>query len=173
MEGKKSCLVLIGMPASGKSTVGVILAKALGYDFIDTDLVIQNQTGKKLEELMEERGIDGFLKLEEEINAGITCSRTVLAPGGSVIYGERAMRHFQEIATILYLRVPLDMLRERLHNMKERGVALRDGMTLEDLYNERTPLYEKYADLVIEEKNTVLEDMVQEIEKALRGAELL
>lgn len=172
MEGKKSCLVLIGMPASGKSTVGVILAKALGYDFIDTDLVIQNQTGKKLEELMEERGIDGFLKLEEEINAGITCSRTVLAPGGSVIYGERAMRHFQEIATILYLRVPLDMLRERLHNMKERGVALRDGMTLEDLYNERTPLYEKYADLVIEEKNTVLEDMVQEIEKALRGAEL-
>ena len=173
MDSKKTNLVLIGMPASGKSTVGVILAKALGYDFVDTDLVIQNRTGKRLEELMEERGIDGFLKLEEEINADITCSHTVLAPGGSVIYGEKAMRHFQEIATILYLQVPLDMLELRLHNMKERGVALRDGMTLEDLYNERTPLYETYADIVIEEKNTVLEDMVEAIEKALKEENLL
>ncbi|MGN1022334.1 MAG: shikimate kinase [Lachnospiraceae bacterium] len=165
---KKSNLILIGMPASGKSTLGVVLAKALGYDFLDTDLLIQNTTGKRLETLMEEHGIDGFLQLEEKINAGVSCHRTVIAPGGSVIYGPKAMAHYQEIGTILYLQVSLSDLQGRLQNMKARGVALRDGMTLEDLYRERTPLYEKYADLTITEDGRSIGKMVETITGLLK-----
>lgn len=165
---KKSNLILIGMPASGKSTLGVVLAKALGYDFLDTDLLIQNTTGKRLEALMDEHGIDGFLELEEKINAGVACHHTVIAPGGSVIYGPKAMEHFKEIGTILYLKVSLEDLKGRLSNMKARGVALRDGMTLEDLYRERTPLYERYADLTVSEEDRSIGDMVETITAMLR-----
>ncbi len=153
-------LILIGMPTSGKSTVGIILAKALGYDFVDGDLVIQKTTGKKLSKLMEERGVDGFLALEEEITCGLSCRRSVIAPGGSVIYGEKAMEHLRGLGKIIYLKIDLDMLDERLHDAKNRGVALRDGQTIEQLYEERVPLYEKYADITVDERGHALEDMV-------------
>ncbi len=153
-------LILIGMPTSGKSTVGIILAKALGYDFVDGDLVIQKQTGKKLAKLMEEHGVEGFLALEEEITCGLSCRHSVIAPGGSVIYGEKAMEHLRELGKIIYLKIDLDMLDERLHDAKNRGVALRDGQTIEELYNERVPLYEKYADITVDERGHALEDMV-------------
>ncbi len=153
-------LILIGMPTSGKSTVGIILAKALGYDFVDGDLVIQKTTGKKLSKLMEERGVDGFLALEEEILCGISCQHSVIAPGGSAIYGEKAMEHLRELGKIIYLKIDLDMLDERLHDAKNRGVALRDGQTIEQLYEERVPLYEKYADIIVDERGHALEDMV-------------
>lgn len=159
----KNNIVLIGMPASGKSTVGIVLAKALNYDFLDSDLLIQHQTGKRLETLMNEQGIDGFLAIENRVNCAIECSRTVIAPGGSIIYSSEAMEHFQKMATIVYLKVSLEMLQDRLHDMKQRGVALRDGQTLEDLYQERIPLYEKYADVTVEEKNGILEDAVMKI----------
>ena len=156
-------LILIGMPTSGKSTVGIILAKALGYDFIDLDLVMQKNTGKKLAKIMEERGIDGFLALEEETALSLSCRRTVIAPGGSIIYGEKAMEHLKRLGKVIYLQIDLDMLNERLHDAKNRGVTLRDGQTIEQLYEERVPLYEKYADITLSESGHALEDMVVQI----------
>ncbi len=156
-------LILIGMPTSGKSTVGIILAKALGYDFVDLDLVMQKSAGKKLAKIMEDRGIDGFLKLEEETALSLECHRTVIAPGGSIIYGEKAMEHLQSLGKVIYLQIDLDMLNERLHDAKNRGVTLREGQTIEQLYEERVPLYEKYADLTLSESGHALEDMVVQI----------
>lgn len=156
-------LILIGMPTSGKSTVGIILAKALGYDFVDLDLVMQKKTGKKLYQLMDKMGIDGFLALEEETALALDCHHTVIAPGGSIIYGEKAMEHLQSLGRVIYLEIDFDMLSERLHDAKNRGVALRDGQTLEELYEERAPLYEKYADLTLGERGHALEDMVVQI----------
>ena len=153
-------LILIGLPTSGKSTVGVILAKALGYEFPDIDLLIQNKEGKQLSKIMEEKGVDGFLSLEEEVTCSLSCSRTVIAPGGSVIYGEKAMEHLCSLGRVIYLQMDFDMLTERLHDARNRGVALREGQTLESLYEERVPLYEKYADIVVNERGHALEDMV-------------
>lgn len=153
-------LILIGMPTSGKSTVGVILAKALGYEFLDIDLLIQKKEGKKLSEIMAERGVDGFLALEEEVTCGLDCAHTVIAPGGSVVYGEKGMEHLRSLGRVIYLQMDLDMLEERLHDAKNRGVALRDGQTLEGLYEERVPLYENYADITVKERGHALEDMV-------------
>lgn len=164
-EKRGDNLILIGMPTSGKSTIGIILAKALGYDFLDGDILIQNQTGKKLSQLMSELGVDGFLKLEEEINCGIECEHTVIAPGGSVIYGEKAMEHLRQLGKVIYLEMTEDMVKERLsnHDVKKRGVALRNGQTVEELYRERVPLYEKYADITVSESGHFLEDMVVQI----------
>lgn len=153
-------LVLIGMPTSGKSTVGIILAKALGYEFVDIDLLIQKREGKKLAQIMAERGVDGFLALEEEVTCSLDCMRTVIAPGGSVVYGEKGMEHLRSLGKVVYLQMDLDMLTERLHDARNRGVALREGQTLEALYNERVPLYEKYADITVNESGHALEDMV-------------
>ncbi len=156
-------LILIGMPTSGKSTVGIILAKALGYDFVDIDLVMQKRTGKKLRQLMDQKGIDGFLKFEEETALSLQCRHTVIAPGGSIIYGKKAMEHLRNMGRVIYLEIDYDMLSERLHDAKNRGVTLRDGQTLEELYEERVPLYEKYADLTLSERGHALEDMVVQI----------
>ncbi len=156
-------ITLIGMPASGKSTVGIVLAKALGYDFIDSDLLMQHQTGMTLHEYMEQNGIDKFLTLEENVNAGLSCHKTVIAPGGSICYSDKAMRHLKDIGTVIYLQVDYDMLEDRLHDMKARGVVLRDGQTLRDLYEERTKLYEQYADITINERGSTLENLVIKI----------
>ena len=147
----KSNITLIGMPASGKSTVGVLLAKRLGFSFVDVDIVIQEKTGKLLKEIIAEEGTEGFLKVEEQVNAGLTLRRSVIAPGGSVIYGERAMRHLKEISTVVYLRLSYREVKRRLGDLTDRGVALRNGMTLKALYDERVPLYERYADITIDE----------------------
>ena len=140
-------LVLIGMPASGKSTVGVILAKVIGYDFIDTDILIQKAEKKRLSRIIEEIGVDGHC---------------VIATGGSAVYGEEAMRHFKKIGHIMYLKTDYETISKRLKNIKRRGVALKDGQTLRDLYDERVVLYEKYADTVIEETGDA-EDVVVKI----------
>lgn len=160
----KDNIILIGMPGAGKSTVGVVLAKALGYDFIDSDLVIQSETGKRLFEIIEEEGIDGFLKVENRINAQLQASHAVVATGGSVIYGEEAMEHLKSIGTVLYLKVPYESLERRLGNLLKRGVAIRSGNTLLDLYNERVPLYEKYADLTVDETGKDIREVVEEIQ---------
>ena len=145
----KDNIILIGMPGAGKSTVGVVLAKALGYDFIDSDLLIQAETGKRLFEIINEVGIDGFLKVEDQVNAGIRASQTVIATGGSVIYGEAAMSHLKSIGTVVYIQVDYESLEKRLGNLLKRGVAIRKGNSLRDLYNERVPLYEKYAYITV------------------------
>lgn len=160
---KKSNLILIGMPASGKSTVGVILAKVIGFDFIDSDLLIQRREGMRLPEIIQKKGVDGFLVVENEVNSSIEASRCVISTGGSAVYGEEAMRHFREIGAVIYLQVDFEVIRKRLHNIKRRGVVLRDGQTLRDLYDERCALYEKYADMVVREADGEIEDVVAEI----------
>ena len=156
-------IILIGMPASGKSTVGVILAKIIGYQFMDSDLVIQEQEGRKLHEIITEDGIDGFLTLEEQINAKIEAEHTVIATGGSVIYGKLAMEHFKKMGKIVYLQVEYEELMNRLHNIRQRGVVVRPGQTMEDLYQERSALYSQYADIVIQEKNDSPEQVIAKI----------
>ena len=160
----KKSIILIGMPAAGKSTVGVILAKLIGYDFVDTDLLIQKSEGKRLEEIIRERGVDGFIKVEEAVCCGYVPEiPTVIATGGSVVYGAKAMQHFREMGTLVYLDLGFEELQKRLHNIQQRGVVLREGQTLRDLYDERTILYNKYADIVIEEKDKGIEETVREI----------
>ena len=158
----KTNLVLIGMPASGKSTVGVVLAKVIGYDFIDTDILIQRSEKKRLSQIIEDVGVDGFLQVENRVNASVEADHCVIATGGSAVYGEEAMRHFRKFGHIIYLKVDYETIRKRLRSIKQRGVALRDGQSLRDLYEERTALYEKYADTVIEEKGDA-EDVVVQI----------
>lgn len=161
-------IVLIGMPGAGKSTLGVILAKVFGYQFLDSDLLIQKQEGKLLREIMAECGTEGFLKIEEAVNASLETDNTVIATGGSVVYEEKAMRHFQKMGTIVYLKLDYPILQKRLGDMKARGVVLKDGQTLLSLYEERTPLYEKYADIILEEENT-LEDTVEKLVETLKN----
>ena len=156
-------VVLIGMPGSGKSTVGVVLAKKLGYRFLDSDLVIQETCGKLLYQLIDEKGEAGFLMLENEINASIIADHTVIATGGSAVYGKDAMSHFGKMGQIVYLKLPYEELKERLGDLHERGVVLKEGYTLLDLYEERVPLYERYAGVVIECSGKSIRQVVEEI----------
>ncbi len=158
---EKNNIVLIGMPGVGKSTIGVILAKVLGYQFVDADLLIQQQEKKLLREIIKEVGTEGFIQVENRVNAGIQCSNTIIATGGSVVYGKEAMEHLKEIGTVVYLMVPFSTLEKRLSDIKGRGVVLKEGQTLEDLYMERTPLYEKYADVSVSEEGLNVEETVE------------
>lgn len=151
MTSKLNNITLIGMPASGKSTVGVLLAKRLGYSFVDVDIVIQEQEGRLLKDIIAKEGQEGFLTVENRINAGLNVRHSVIAPGGSVIYGKEAMEHLKEISTVVYLKLSYESVEERLGNLVDRGVVLKAGMTLRDLYEERVPYYEKYADITIDE----------------------
>lgn len=161
----KSNIVLIGMPGSGKSTVGVVLAKSMGMQFIDSDLVIQEQYGKLLHELIEENGIEGFLKIENNINSSLHNSNCVIATGGSAVYGQDAMEHLNKIGTVVYLKLSLKEIAERLGDLNKRGVTLKQNQTLLDLYQERVPLYEKYAQLTISCDGKMIREIVGEIEK--------
>jgi len=160
-------IILIGMPASGKSTVGVILAKVLGMGFIDSDLVIQARAGKRLNEIIEERGIDGFLEFEKESCLTIDAENTVIATGGSVVYHEDTMEHFRKSGKIVYLETGYGELLKRLSDVKQRGVVLREGQTVKDLFLERVPLYEKYADIRIAEGKGGIEETVRKITETL------
>jgi Shikimate kinase len=160
-------VILIGMPGAGKSTVGVVLAKRLGYGFIDSDLVIQEHTGMLLHQIMEEKGIDGFLGVENDINASIRADKSVIATGGSAIYGKEAMAHLRSIGTVVYLKLDLASIEERLGDLNERGGAVRDGQTLEDLYAERIPYYERYADITVDCGNRMIKDIAAEIAAAV------
>lgn len=153
----KNNIVLIGMPAVGKSTLGVVLAKELGYEFIDADLLIQKREGRLLKEIIADEGVDGFLKIENDVNASINTTKAIISTGGSVIYGKEAMEHLKSIGKVVYLKLDYETLASRLGSLKGRGVVLRDDQTLKDLYDERTPLYEKYADVTIDEKGLDLE----------------
>lgn len=161
-------IVLIGMPGVGKSTIGVILAKILGYRFIDADLLIQDQEQRLLSQIIKEEGIDGFLAIENQVNSSIQAEKTIIATGGSVIYGKEAMEHLRKIGTVVYLKLSYHSISKRLGNIKERGVVLKRGQTLFDLYSERTPLYEKYAHIVVDEEGLNIEMTVEELVKRLK-----
>ena len=163
----KQNIVLIGMPGVGKSTVGVVLAKNMGYSFVDSDLLIQEQEGKLLHEIIEERGLDGFNEVENRVNASIRASRSVIATGGSVVYGAQAMEHLKQIGTVVYLSLPYEELSDRLGDLNERGVSIRPGQTLADLMQERIPLYEKYADITIDCEGRQIREIVQMIRKEI------
>lgn len=164
-----SNVCLIGMPGAGKSTVGVILAKILGYEFVDSDLVIQKEEGALLKDVIASKGVDGFIAVEERVNASLNLEKTVIATGGSVVYGAKAMEHLKSISTVVYLKLSYDTINSRLNNIKGRGVVLRDGQTLFDLYNERVPLYERYADIVIDEDDLNVEETVTAIVNSLNS----
>ena len=152
-ENSKKPIILIGMPACGKSTVGVLLAKRLGYRFVDSDLHIQEAEGKLLQEIIDEQGMDGFIKIEEKVNLtlGTSQSRWVIATGGSAVYSPAAMAHFREIGTVVYLKLSYTTVRRRLGNFSHRGVVMPEGYTLRRLYDERCKLYETYAHITIDE----------------------
>lgn len=162
-------LILIGMPGAGKSTIGVILAKTLAMDFLDTDLVICRETDRTLQDILDKDGQEAFLALETEIVSRLTPSRTVVATGGSVPMEDRAMAHMKDVGRVIYLKVGLEELRQRLSNIKTRGIAFAPGQTLDDLYAQRTPIYEKWADLIIEAdpNRNDIENMVDQIVGAL------
>ena len=156
-------IILIGMPGAGKSTIGVVLAKKIGYEFIDSDIVIQNRYKKILQELINEYGTDGFEKIENDVNKSLNPQNSVIATGGSAIYGKEAMEHFDSIGTVVYLNLPYEEIEQRLGNLEERGVTIKKGQTLKDLYNERIPLYKKYANLTIDCQGKTIREIVEEI----------
>lgn len=158
-------IVLIGMPTAGKSTVGVILAKMMGYQFIDSDLLIQTKEDRLLKDIIAEQGVDGFLQIENRINADIHATNSIIATGGSVVYGEEAMEHLRAIGKVVYIKLSYETILSRLSNAKQRGVVLREHQTLMDLYEERCPLYEKYAHFVVDGENLDIEEVVNKILK--------
>lgn len=156
-------IILIGMPAVGKSTVGVVVAKRLGYEFIDTDLVIQKQEKRLLKEIIADVGNDGFLAIENQVNRDLEADHAVIAPGGSVVYCREAMEHYKEIGTIVYLKASYQTIQERIRDPKKRGVVLKEGQTLQDLYEERAALFEKYADYTVCEDGVGIEDTIEKV----------
>ena len=160
-------IILIGMPGVGKSTVGVILAKMIGYEFVDSDLVIQREEGMLLREIIAKKGLDGFIEVENRVNSELTPVRSVVATGGSVVYGSGAMEHFREIGTIVYLRQSFEELDRRLNNIRNRGVVFREGQSLKNLYDERCVLYEKYADVTVDEEGLDIEQTIEAVMSAL------
>lgn len=162
-------IIFIGMPASGKSSVGIVVAKRLGYEFVDTDLLIQKQEGRLLREIIADLGNEGFLKIENQVNRDVQAEKCVISPGGSVIYCEEAMRHFKEIGTIVYLKVSFEDLKKRIRSLKKRGVVLKEGQTFRELYLERTKLFEKYADITVDETGFQMVDTVENVLNALEN----
>lgn len=160
-------IVLIGMPGCGKSTVGVLLAKALQMDFVDTDIVLQQQQGKKLQEIINQVGNDAFLKMEEDCVRGLEFDQTVVATGGSVVYGKEAMRRLHENGLVVYIRLPYEEIERRLSNLATRGVTLKKGQTLRNLYDERIPLYEAEADYTFEPEESDVQETVLDLAQRL------
>ena len=160
-------IVLIGMPGSGKSTVGVLLAKALGMEFIDTDVLLQAREGRLLQRMIDEDGIDAFLGYEEAAILSLSCENTVVATGGSVVYSDRAVAHLKALGTLVYLHLPAEPLVERLTNLATRGVALRPGQSIQSLFMERDPLYVRAADVTVDTLGLSAEETVAAIRRAL------
>lgn len=162
-------LVLIGMPGSGKSTLGVLVAKALGLDFVDTDLMLQRQAGMRLAEILARHGTDGFLAMEDQLLASLEVEKTVVATGGSAIYHARGMAQMKALGPVVWIDVPFRELRRRLGDLAARGVVLDEGQTLRELFEERRPLYSQWADLRLPSGREPLEATVARL-RGLSGS---
>lgn len=167
LSKQRNNIILIGMPGAGKSTIGVVLAKRLGYHFMDCDLLIQDATKKRLFEIIAESGTDGFLRIEEETICSIETEGTVIATGGSAVYGKSAIRHLKETGIAVYLQLSCQEISERLGDLEKRGVTLKEGQTLSDLYTERVPLYEEAADVTLSCSGKEIREIVSELEEIL------
>lgn len=167
MKHTKPNITLIGMPGVGKSTIGVILAKIIGYEFVDSDIIIQKQEGKLLKEIIADVGNQGFLAIENRVHAEMELTNSIISPGGSICYCRQGLEHLREISTVVYLKLDYPKLKRRLGNLTARGVVLKNGQNLYDLYKERTPLYEKYAHVVIDETNLNVEKTIKAVMDAL------
>ena len=165
----KENLIFIGMPAVGKSTVGIEVAKRLGMNYIDSDILIQEQEGKLLREIIAEVGDDGFLKIENQVIRDIQCEHAVISPGGSVIYCEEAMEHFKELGKIVYLKASYQTIKKRIRNPKKRVVVLKEEQPLKNLYDERVGYFEKYADITIDEDGCQIEETIDNVIRAVEG----
>ncbi len=166
----KDNIVFIGMPAVGKSTVGIVVAKRLGKRFVDTDLLIQEQEHKLLREIIAEKGEEGFLKIENQVNCDVNVTNSVISPGGSVIYCEEAMKHFKEIGTVVYLKASYQTIKRRIRSPRRRGVVLKEGQTLRGLYDERVPYFEKYADITVCEDGCRIEETIENVINAIENS---
>ena len=166
----KDNIILIGMPGAGKSTLGIVLAKILNYNFVDADLVIQNQCDKTLQQLLDACGPDGFIEMENQVLSDMEFERTVVATGGSAVYSDKAMRHLSSIGRVVYLKISFEQLRDRLCDFQDRGVVLRNGisMSLRELYDERLPLYEMYADVTVDVNDLSITAAARKVASALQ-----
>ncbi len=151
------------MPGAGKSTIGVLLAKALGMDFVDTDIIIQHHTGRLLQDIIDNDGIEAFLQVEEDVLSSLELTNSIIATGGSAVYSEKAMTALKQNGRAVYISLPYDEVERRITNITTRGIVLRSGNTLHDAYNERVPLYEKYADLTINCSGKDIESSMREL----------
>ena len=160
-------IILIGMPGAGKSTLGVLLAKAMGKLFVDTDIIIQQKTKRLLQDIIDNDGTEAFISLEEEILLSVNEENTVIATGGSAVYSEKAMEHFKKSGKIVYLHVDFDEIVKRVTNITTRGIVLKNGKTLSDAFDERKPLYDRFADITIDCTGNSVEESVKKIIESL------
>ena len=164
---RKNNIILIGMPACGKTTIGIEISEKMGYGYIDSDSVIVAREGKRLSEIIAEVGREAFLDIEAKVNSELCADRCVIATGGSVIYRDFAMQKLKEMGRVVYLKLPFDVIENRLGDLVKRGVALKEGFTLKDLYDERTPLYEKYADIIVDLGVCTVDEATNKLAEAL------
>lgn len=167
---EKDNIILIGLPGAGKSTLGIVLAKIINYSFVDADLLIQEQTDKTLQMIIDAMGPEGFIQVENEVLKQIERHRSIIATGGSAVYSDEAMQHLRSIGTVVQLKINYEELERRLGDLDERGVVLRDGkvVDLHQLYNERVPLYEKYADYSIDVSDITVREAARNLVALLR-----
>lgn len=165
-------IILIGMPGAGKSTVGVLLAKRLGYNFVDTDLLLQSQQQARLQQIIREVGLAEFKRIEEEVICKVQTTHSVVATGGSVVYSERAMAHLEKLGQLVFIDVPLGQLKERVSDMDSRGLVIGPGESYEQLYIERQPLYKRYAEITIPGAGLTVEAVARAIEERVCSAEI-
>ena len=168
MQANSGNIILIGMPGSGKSTCGVVAAKLLLKNFFDTDLLIQNREGQRLQQIIDEKGLDYFARAEEEAVLSLDIAGTVIATGGSVVYSQAALDHMRRMGKVIYLHLEYETMCRRIQNLDSRGVVLQAGYTLQDMYKERLPLYRRYADAVIKCDNNTVEQTAQQIARCAR-----
>lgn len=165
---KSSNITLIGMPGAGKSTLGVVLAKRAGLRFVDTDLLIQEGSGQLLSEIIDERGIDGFKAYENDLISGLACEHHVIATGGSAVYGAEAMRHLSCISTVVFIDITFNEMQRRLgSDLTGRGVVMAPGLTIRNVYDERRPLYQRYADVTVKTSGMSTRNAVEVLATAL------